>query len=371
MKRRDWFKLSAMAGGAMALNTLPSLANGSYFRHPLDDANEDLARLCYNENPYGPSESARAAIMESMKIAYQYPFAYIQEFQKTLALKHNVSPEHIVICGGSVEGLRAAGLAFCKPGGKLISPDPTYLSMMQYVSKMGTKVVNVPAKTDLSHDLEQMAAAVDELTNLVFVCNPNNPTGTFIGAKRLISFLDEVSIKVPVFVDEAYFDYVDDPSYASMIDLVKKNYNIIVSRTFSKVYGLAGMRIGYLIAKPEIASLIRDRIQASANIPAIKAAEAALADTTFYAHSQQINRDGRKMIAEACDQLGLEYVKPQTNFVFIKTNVDVNAFNERMRAKNVLVGRGFPPLTQWCRVSTGKISDIERFIKVLPDALKV
>lgn len=369
MKRRDWFKLSAMAGGALALDAIPSLANGTYFKHPLDDGSSDLARLCYNENPFGPSESARAAILESLHIAHQYPFQYIQDFQKVLALKHNVSPDHVVICGGSVEGLRAAGLAYCKPGGKLISPDPTYLSMMQYVAKMGTTVVNVAVKADLSHDLEKMAASVDETTNLVFVCNPNNPTGTFIGQKKLISFLDEVSVKVPVFVDEAYFDYVDDSGYASMIDQVRKNYNIIVARTFSKVFGLAGMRIGYLIAKPDIAGLIRDRIQASANIPAIKAAEASLADTTFYKFSQQINRDGRTMIAEACDKLGLEYVKPQTNFVFIKTGVEIKQFNERMRAKNILVGRAFPPLNDWCRVSTGKIEDIERFIKVLPEVL--
>lgn len=369
MNRRDWFRTTALAGGALAVNGVPGFSNAWQMPHPLDDLSLDLARLSYNENPYGPSKAAKEAIMASFDIAHQYPFQYVQDFMKVLGTKHGVSPESIVICGGSVEGLRAAGLAFCKPGGNLVTLDPTYLSMMTYVAKMGTEIINVPVDKNLDHDLDKMAAAVNEKTGLVFVCNPNNPTGTYIPATKLISFLDKVSPKVPVFVDEAYFDYVDAKDYQSMIDLVKKNYNIVVSRTFSKVYGLAGLRIGYLIAKPELAGILRDRIQASASIPALKAAEASLADTEFYEFSKKVNREGREMISDACTKLGLEFVKPQTNFVFFKSGVDIKEFNERMRLKNILVGRAFPPFNDWCRVSTGKLTDVEMFVKALPQVL--
>ena len=369
MNRRDWFRNSAVLSGGLFLHSYATYGNNAPYFHPLDDGSVDLIRLSYNENPHGPSKAARQAIMDSMDIAHQYPFKYIEDFTTVLAEKHGVPANHIVICGGSVEGLRAAGMAFCKPGGELIAPNPTYLSMMQYVENLGTKVVNIDVKKDLNHDLDKMEGAINDKTNLMFVCNPNNPTGTMIPSKELISFLDRVSPKVPVFVDEAYYDYVHDPSYDSMIDLVKKSYNIIISRTFSKVYGLAGLRLGYLIAKPDIAAAIRSRVQASGSIPAIKAAEASLRDEAFYKFSRAVNKEGREMISNACEKLGLEYVKPHTNFVFMKTGLDVKEFNERMKAKNILVGRPFPPLMDWCRVSTGKLEDVEKFVKILPQTI--
>lgn len=358
-----------MAGGAIALNLVPGMASSPFDRHYLDDGTEDLARLCYNENPFGPSKIAREAIAAAMPIAHQYPFEYISDFMEKLAASHDLIPENIVVCGGSVEGLRAAGMAFCKPGGELISPSPTYLSMMTYVANLGTKVVYVPVDKNLDHDLAEMENKINENTNLVFICNPNNPTGTIIPDNKLRAFISRVSKKVPVFVDEAYFDYVDDAQYSSVVDLVKQGENIIVSRTFSKVYGLAGMRVGYLMAKPELAASIRDRIQASANIFAVKAAEASMDDRAFYKYSQDVNNEGRQMIAQACDKLGLKYVKPNTNFVFFQAGIDVKTMNDRMKAKNILIGRPFPPLTDWCRVSTGKLEDVERFVKALPEVL--
>lgn len=357
MDRRNWFKLMTAASGALAFNPLSAL---SPF-HPLDDGDESLARLCYNENPFGPSKVVQKAVVDSFNIAHQYPFAYVEELANQLAKKHGVSREHIVVTGGSREGLNSTALTFAEEGGNIVAPYPTYQAMLTYAKQFGMHVYNVPLDKDLGHDLEAMEKRITNRTNLVFICNPNNPSGTIIPTETLKDFVNTVSKRTIVFIDEAYNDYVLEQGFQSQLELVRSDLNVIVSRTFSKVYGLAGIRIGYLVSRPDIAERIRKNLMASTNIPAIKAASVALDDDEFYNFSLRKNAEGKDMIYSVLDDLGLEHRKSHTNFVFFKSGRDIIELNNIMKAKGVLVGRPFPPLMDWCRVSTGKTEDVGRF----------
>ena len=187
--------------------------------------------------------------------------------------------------------MKISGLTFASNGGEIISGQPTFLAMMDYAKQWGATVNWVPVGKDKGYDLDEIEKRVSSNTKLIFLCNPNNPTGTLVPAKKLVEFCDSVSKKTIVFSDEAYYDFIETPNYPSMIEAVKKGDNVIVSKTFSKVYGMAGLRVGYLIAKPEIASQIRKNIVAMSNVLAIEAAKEALDDKSFYNFSLSKNKE--------------------------------------------------------------------------------
>lgn len=365
MDRRNWFKLMTAAGGALAVSPLSALSFSDEVRHPLDNGNNGLARLCYNENPYGPSKSARDAIVNAFDIAHMYPFAYVDEFAEMIAKKHGVSRAHIVLTAGSREGLNSAALTFSEQGGNIVAPFPTYQALMRYAKSLGMHVYDVPLDKKMNHDLDAMQKRITSRTGLVFLCNPNNPTGNIMTADELRPFCRAISDRTVAFVDEAYIDYVTDDAYSSMVDLVKEDLNVIVSRTFSKIYGLAGIRMGYIITRPDIADRLRANLMAAPSIPAIKSAMAAYADEEFYKFSFNKNKEGKEIIYSALDQLGLEYIKSHTNFVFFKSGRDIVKLNAQMKDEGVLIGRPFPPLLKWCRISTGMTSDVEKFKEAL------
>jgi histidinol-phosphate aminotransferase len=324
-----------------------------------------FARLSSNENPFGPSKVVREALIAGFDEGCRYPFGKVQELVKELAIKEGVEPDQIVVTGGSTEGLKATGLTYGIQGGEVISPDPTYLSLLSYAEQFGAYINRVPLNEDLEHDLDEMEKRVNHQTRLVFVCNPNNPTGTIIPADRIRDFCWTLSKRTIVFSDEAYADFIEDKNYPSMVSLVKEGANLIVSRTFSKVYGLAGLRIGYLIARPDIAKRIRPNVMANTNMLAIYAALAALKDDSFYKSSIQKNQEGKQYIYRVLDELGLRYVKSHCNFVFFHTGRPVQQLIGKMADKGVQVGRPFPPLTDWCRISTGKSEDLQKFGEAL------
>lgn len=369
MDRRKWFRLMGAAGGAVALNPLSQLSFVNESHHPLDDGSNGLARLCYNENPYGPSQQVRDAIVNAFDISHMYPFAYIEELANEIAEHHGVSREHIVLTAGSREGLNSTALTFSETGGNMIAPYPTYQAQMTYARGQGMHVYDVPLKEDFGHDLEAMEKRITNRTSLVFICNPNNPTGNIMSASEVRPFCKAIANRALAFVDEAYIDYVTDPSYSSMLDLVKEDLNVVVSRTFSKIYGLAGIRLGYLVTRPDIAGRIRSNLMAAPSIPAVIAASAALKDKKFYDFSFDQNKKGKEIIYNTLDSLGLEYKKSHTNFIFFKSGRDIVQLNQQMKDKGVLVGRPFPPLPDHCRISTGKLEDVQKFDKALKEVL--
>lgn len=233
--------------------------------------------------------------------------------------------------------------------------------MLSYAETFGTKVHRVPVNDKMQHDLEAMALRINKKTKLIFICNPNNPTGTLLDKNRLKDFCKTYDNKSVIFSDEAYYDFIMEPDYPSMLELVKEGRNIIVSKTFSKVFGLAGLRVGYLIAKPELATKLKASVMANTNTMAIEAAKEALKDDEFYKSSILNNVKAKNKIYNTLDDLGLEYIRSHTNFVFFKTGRPISEMIRAMQAENILIGRPFPPFYNWARISTGTMADMERF----------
>ena len=365
--RRQWLKSATLAGGAAFLSgaaALPALSAAEVRKfnpRPL----APLIGLGSNENPYGPSLKVRKAMETAFDIGCRYPYSYNPSLQNMIAEKEGVTPDHIVLLAGSTEGLRITGITYAGPGDEIISGLPTFLAMMTYAETWGADVNWVPLDKDFNYDLNEIEKRVSAKTKLVFLCNPNNPTGKLLPADAVLDFCETVSNKTMVFSDEAYCDYIEDPNYPSMTKLVKEGKNIIVSKTMSKVYGLAGIRLGYLVARPDIAAKLSERVVASTNVMAIEAGKAALMDQEFYQFSLQKNKEARQMIEQTLDSLKLNYLPSQANFVFFHANQDARALGAKMREKGIIVGRPFPPMNDWCRVSTGTLEEVQLFNNAL------
>ena len=359
--RRDWLRSSVGLGGLLlAPSSLLSAQQKIEFQ---PRSLEPIIRLSSNENPYGPSKKVQERIQKSFVHGCRYPYAYSDDLAEQLAKKHGVAPESIIITGGSTEGLRITGLTFASNGGEIISGQPTFLAMMTYAEQWGATINWVPVGEDKGYDLDEIEKRISAKTKLIFLCNPNNPTGTLVPAKKLVDFCEVASKKAIVFSDEAYYDFIETPDYPSMIDAVKRGDNVIVSKTFSKVYGMAGLRIGYLIAKPEIATQIRKNVVAMSNVLAIEAAKEALADKSFYEFSLQKNSEAKARIYTLLDHLKLDYVESHTNFIFFHAKKDIRELGPAMLAKGVRIGRPFPPFYDWCRISSGTLEEVDVFIK--------
>ena len=370
LSRRDWLKTTsrgsgmALFGGAGILSSLSAMEIERYNPRSLNGP----IRLGSNENPYGPSQSMRKAMTAALNEGCRYPWSQNGPLVAMIAEKEGVAEDHVVLVAGSMEGLKVAGITFGKRG-EIVTCTPTFLSLIDYAELWGTKINRVPLTKDLDFDLDEIEKRVSYETGLVFLCNPNNPTGKLLPAERVMDFCESVSKRTVVFSDEAYYDYITEPHYPSMTELVKKDLDVIVSRTLSKVYGLAGIRIGYLIARPELAKKLRDRVVANTNIMAIEAAKAALADTDFYRFSLQKNTEAKALIKDTLDELKLPYVQSHANFVFFQSGRDAAELAETMAAKGFIIGRPFPPLKDWCRISTGTIEEITLYNNALREVL--
>lgn len=367
LDRRQWLRGAGLASAATILSGMTPLQakNNLWFpERPI--INGQPIRLNSNENPFGPSPKVREAMTRAFELACRYPSASRDGLLEKIAQKEGVSKDHIVITGGSTEGLKVAGLTFGLFGSEIITAEPTFTALFRYAENFGAHIHQVPVRADdLQHDLPAMEARITNKTSLIFICNPNNPTGTLLPADELVDFCERVSQRTMIFSDEAYGDFITEKNYPSMVQLVKKGHNIIVSKTFSKVYGIAGMRIGYLVARPDIAArLIQNRV-AYTNVLALQAASTALDDQEFYNYSLRKNEESKALIYENLDKLGIRYIKSHSNFIFFKTGRPIADMQKAMADQGVLVGRPFPPFLDWCRISTGTIPETEKFNQAL------
>ncbi len=360
--RRQWLKAAGLTGSLAMFGTAGNAA-ASLVEFPAKRviAPNGLVKLNSNENPYGPSDSVRKAITESFDTACRYPFAALQGLIEMIADKEGVTKEHIVVTGGSTEGLNATGLTYAIGGGEIIAAHPTFQAMLNYAEGFGAYVHRVPVNDKMEHDLEAMAQRITSKTRLIFLCNPNNPTGTLLDAGKVRDFCDSISERAVVFSDEAYYDFITTPDYPSMTELVREGKNVIVSKTFSKVYGMAGIRVGYLVARPDIADRLRGNVMANTNILGIAGAKQALKDDDFYKFSVAKNMEAKAHIYGVLDDLKLDYIKSHTNFIFFYTGRHINEMIAQMKAQNVSIGRPFPPMYDWARISTGTMEEVKAF----------
>ncbi len=368
--RRDWLRSSVGIGGLLLAPEMV-LSNQEIKKFNPRPLLETI-KLSSNENPYGPSELVQKAVVKAFDHGCRYPYAYSDKLAIKLAKKHGVDPESIIITGGSTEGLKITGLTFTQGGGEIIAGQPTFLAMMDFAEQWGAKINWVPVDKNKGYDLNSIKDQININTRLVFLCNPNNPTGTVLPKNSLKDFCMNASKKTIIFSDEAYYDFIQEADYPSMDTLVREGANVIVSKTFSKVYGLAGLRIGYLIAPPHLAKQIRSNVVAMSNVLAIAAAEKALEDQEFYDFSLNKIKQGRKLITDTLDELKLNYIPSNTNFVFFHSKKHIDDLGKQMLEKGVRIGRPFPPFYDWCRISVGTLPEVQAFTNALKEVyLKV
>ncbi|MEX1197154.1 MAG: histidinol-phosphate transaminase [Pseudohongiellaceae bacterium] len=312
---------------------------------------DQIIRASSNENPYGPSRLALKAIADGLEDANKYG-GITDEMLSLMARLGDIPEDHIAIGSGSGELLRVGGLLGSLEGGSVVCPDPTFGGLIRYVEAMGSELIRVPVDAELKTDLDAMYAAIRPDTKMVYLCNPNNPIPNIIGKDALHDFVLEVSRERLVFVDEAYHEFVDDPDYESMLSLIREGHNnIIVSRTASKIHGLAGLRVGFAYAHPELITEINNKMTGQLNILGMHAAYASYQDADFQEYTLRKNRESLAIINDMCDEIGARYVPSRANFTFIETGHDIAEVSERMLEAGIMIGRPFPPYRDWARIS--------------------
>ncbi len=320
-------------------------------------------RIDSNENPYGPSPGALEAMGRSQSVAARYPDALEDRVTGALAKLHGVTPDNVILGCGSGEILRMADMAFLGPGKNVVAAEPTFEAVLGYAGVTRAEPVKVPLTADHRHDLPRMAAACGERTGLVYVCNPNNPTGTIVARDELGPFLGRVPKTALVLVDEAYHHFVEDARYASAFDWVGKIPNLLVVRTFSKIYGLAGMRLGYGVGTLEtIEAMRRHRIWSNTNASVLEAALASLDDARHVPRSRRAINETKRWLCAELDKDGRAHIPSEANFVMIDVGSDVEPVIGALRERHLLVGRKFPSLPTWLRVSIGTPEEMKTFL---------
>jgi len=326
------------------------------------------ALLSRNENPYGPAPSALRAVAESARMGCYYADRGLGRLGDMIAERHRVSPRQVVLGSGSTEILCAISLAWGAKG-KVLCPDLFWDTTVQYGERQGVGAIRVPLARDMGVDLAAMSAKLDDTVSLVQICNPNNPTGLLIPASDLRAFADTVTPKATLLVDEAYNELTDAPGDNTLIDLARAGRDVIVCRTFSKIYGMAGMRVGYAITTEENADLIRGYLMSfGGNVAGVAAAIASYSDTGFLEESRAMVLEGREMILDAVARAGLTALPSQTNFVYVKV-FDADKVQAAMGERGIRIRGAYGPWTQWSRVSTGRLEDVERYAKTLPEVI--
>lgn len=350
-----------LGGGAIVGAGFAGMALGAGLPRP-----ERPIRLNANENAYGPSRVALKAIAENIHLANRYaddPAA--EELGGIVAGINGVSPDHVMVTTGSTEVLNVAGLLAGLRTGSVVCADPTYQALLRYAENSGVEIIRVRVNENLNADLDGMRRAIRSDTVMVYLVNPNNPIPSVIDKNAMRDFVLEMAEKRLVFVDEAYHEYVDNPDYESMVGLVAEGRNnIIVSRTASKIHGLAGMRVGFGIAHPDLINEMNMRRTGDNNVLGLKAAIASYRDQEFQDFSRRKNRESLAIVEGMCDELGIRYAKSNTNFTFIETGIENAVVQEKMREHNILTGRLFPPFTTWSRISMSTPEHMQYFVQV-------
>jgi histidinol-phosphate aminotransferase len=323
-------------------------------------------RLDSNENPYGPPRVALDAMERARTRGARYPDALEDELTSVLAKLHQVEPEQIVLGCGSGEVLKMADEAFLMPAEKVVVAEPTFEAVTAFADVVRAEQQKIPLDRNYAHDLDAMAAACDTRAGIVYLCNPNNPTGTVLSAGLVGAFLRKVPKDTVVLVDEAYHHFVEDPGYASADRWLSAFPNLVVVRTFSKIYGLAGMRLGYgLGSKARIASMARRKCWSNTNTAVLEAALAVLNEPGLVTEQRRMIHDTRRWLCDELTKDGRTFIPSQTNFMMIRIGVDVAPIIKSFRDKGIWTGRRFASMSDWLRITIGTRAETAAFLKGL------
>jgi histidinol-phosphate aminotransferase len=356
-----------------------AVAEGSvleFAQAPRGASNANIIRIASNENPLGPGQHVIDVIVGKFPEAGRYPFnAREQEpvLVKAIASKHGVANNQVVLGPGSGEILSNAVRAFTSPSKPLATPWPTFENPRDTAQKIGTEVRAIPLDASLKIDIDKLVEA-SKGAGLVFFCNPNNPTATVHSGDVVADFVKRVRAASPdtvILIDEAYHEYVTDPSYRSAMDIAKSTPKVFVSRTFSKAYGMAGLRVGFGIGDAEVIKRLGEfRMPYAVNLPAIAAAVTAFNNQAHIDQEKARNTSVRSFTVKAFEQMGFKATDSQTNFIFVNINRPAEAFRNACREAGVMVGRDFPPYEKThARVSIGTQAEMDRAVGVFKKVL--
>ncbi|AGA57970.1 Histidinol-phosphate aminotransferase 2 [Thermobacillus xylanilyticus] len=342
---------------------------------PIEEVKRELGlteviKLASNENPFGCSEAAKQAIMNELANTSLYPDGAAVALTEALAGHLGVGKDQIIFGAGSDEVILMIARAFLVPGDETIMADETFPQYRHNVEIEGAKIIEVPLK-DGRHDLPAMLEKVTDKTKIVWICNPNNPTGTIVTKDELDAFMAKVPAHVLVVLDEAYCEYIDDPAYPNGIEYVKRYPNVISLRTFSKIYGLASLRIGYGIGTPEIIRYINQvREPFNTTRYAQAAAKAALEDTAFIAECRRRNAEGLAYLKAEFDRLDLRYFEPYGNFVMFDTGIPSQKVFDALLRKGIISRARWTHYPTHIRITVGSAEQNRKFIEALEQVLQ-
>ena len=362
--------LCQFGAGAVMSAALPSLAESGVVESPFSLAEVrsggPIIFLNRNENAYGPSEKVIAAMSGAEHSANRYAEAQASLLRDRIAMLHGIKAEQIVLGCGSGEILNVAAATFAGPGKKVITALPTFEYLGRAAKIDGAEVITVPLIKNFAHDLSAMLARTDGATGLIYICNPNNPTASITPRRDIEDFLQKLPRTAMVLIDEAYHHYVaPTASYASFIDQPVNDDRVIVTRTFSKVYGLAGIRVGYAVASPETARTLLARcLPAGINVVAALAAVSALDDTGYVRDCVKRNADSRQEFFNQANARMLRAIDSHANFVMMSAQRPATEVIEHFKKNGIEIGRPFPPLDNYIRVTLGKPAEMAEFWRV-------
>jgi len=357
-------------------------------------ASTTVVRLSANENPYGPSPMALKAMTDSFNLACRYPDEHVDLLVETLAKINNVNRDQVLLGAGSGEILKLAASAFTGPmtrganrpvelaprsrggampafmpgRGKMIVADPTFEAILNHARVNQAEVVKVPLTSSFSHDVTKMLSTAQE--GLIYICNPNNPTASITPKNEIRELLAKASRETMILVDEAYYHYADSSDYESVIPLVKDHPNLIVARTFSKIYGMAGLRLGYCVAQHETIERMRPhQTWDSINIMALAAGIASVNDDEQVTTGRRVNTETKKFVIGELGAMGYKSIPSQANFIMVDLRRPVMPLIGGLRQRNVQVGRLFPTLPNHMRVTIGKRPEMDTFLAAFREVM--
>jgi histidinol-phosphate aminotransferase len=363
--RRDFCQL--VGAGAVLPRTFNWPETGNSHASP-GDADPKLIRLDSNENPYGPSAAARKAIIQGLTDAGRYPET--GALITAIAHANGVAESNVLLTVGATEGLWLMAREFTTAERPLVTTAPGYSAIANATESLGHPVIRVPLAADGGVDLDAMLSATG--AGLLFLCNPNNPTGTLLQGPTLRDGLARATASgTAVVVGEAYHEYVETPGYESAVSVALENPLVVVNRTFSKLYGLAGLRLGYLIAQEATLNRLRKhRVPLGANHLALAAATAAISAPSEVSRLRSLNSTGRKAAERFFTERGRRFYQAHANFLFVETHRDITELRTACRARGLLIGYPYPPANDWARITIGTPEEMRRGLPILEEVLR-
>jgi histidinol-phosphate aminotransferase len=325
----------------------------------------EFIRLSSNENPHGPSPMARKAMMDLVNRSNRYPGEAIAQLRQKLALRYNLSSDNIAIGAGSSELLGVVSVMAALQKGNCVAPDPTFRLWMTAAKSAGLPTKLVPLTSSRITDLQRMKESIDANTRMVYLCNPANPTSNIVAANDLRTFIKEIAPRCILLLDEAYTEFCDEPSMASMVN----DYpNLVVAKTFSKIHGMAGARVGYAIAHQKTIIKINELqpwANAGASAVSIAGALASLDDSEFSAYCKKENQKARAILYSALEKSGMPYLQSHTNFVYFDARSYPNDVRQQLESHQIVGARTFEDGTKWLRLSVGTSAEMEKVAEAL------